>query len=103
MELKAINASDFKSVLMAKAKHVSRNVSLIENFIASGEAVSEFVDTDGRFSTTSSALASLKDALKKTSYTDIVGIVMRQGKLYFVNKDLLPEDVKVLLPAAMFN
>ena len=103
MELKAINTSEFKSVLMSKAKHTSKNVLLIEEFIASGAPVSEFVDTDGRFSNPSSALASLKDALKKTSYTDIVGILMRQGKLYFVNKELLPEDVKVLLPAALFN
>ena len=103
MELKRVEIDDFKEVLMAKAKHASKNVMLIEEFIASKEVIAEFVDTEKRYSTPSSALASLKDALKKTSYADIVGIMIRQGKLYFVNKELLPNELKALLPAAMFN
>ena len=51
MELKAIKTSDFKEVIMSKAKHTSKNVLLIEDFIASGAPVSEFVDTTVGFPT----------------------------------------------------
>ena len=98
MKTKKVDINDFTALIIKPENtQKSKNLAFIESFIASGEPVAEVIDNEKRYKNPNTLCTSMREALIRGGYKNKIGAITRKDRVYLLNRELLPEELKHLV------